>query len=184
MRTREDVLDDVLVLAAQAGQAEAFERLAARWQPRLARYAWQLLGDADGARDAVQETWLAVVRGLPRLQDPACFRSWVLRITARRCADWIESRRRGRRRTEGLARAESLPSRPETGLDDLLRVRTALAALEPGRRALMSLFYVEGLSVAEIARVLGVPAGTVKSRLHHARERVRAALEVCRDREQ
>ncbi|MCU0256932.1 MAG: hypothetical protein MUF60_09310, partial [Vicinamibacterales bacterium] len=98
MRSPDEVADDLLVLDAQAGDVAAFERLAARWHPRLLRYAARLTGDADGAREVTQETWLAVVKGLRRLRDPASFAAWALRVTSRRSADWIETRRRTRHR--------------------------------------------------------------------------------------
>lgn len=177
MRSREQVVDEMLVLAAQAGRVAAFELLAVRWHPRLLRHASRLTGDVDGAREAVQEAWLSIVRGLGRLHDPACFGAWALRITGRRCADWIGRRQRTRSRRTALAE-ESIRSEDPSLREHVDVVRDALRALDPERRALMAMFYVEGLSVAEIARVLGIPAGTVKSRLYHARERLRAVLEV------
>jgi RNA polymerase sigma factor (sigma-70 family) len=178
MRSREQVVDEMLVLAAQAGRVDAFELLAERWHPRLLRHALRLTEDPEGAREAVQEAWLAVARGLDRLQDPACFGSWALRITGRRCVDWISLRQRTRRRTAKFDDCAAHSAATPTRHEDLARVRDALRLLDPARRALMAMFYVEGLSVAEIARALGVPVGTVKSRLYHARERLRAALEV------
>jgi RNA polymerase sigma-70 factor (ECF subfamily) len=177
MRSRTRIVDELLVLAAQAGRVEAFELLAQRWHPRLLRHASRLTGDAEGAREAVQEAWLSIVRGLGRLHDPACFGAWALRITGRRCADWIVRRQRTRRRHAALV---DEPIRPEdvSRRDDVNVLRDALRSLDPERRALVAMFYVEGQSVAEIATVLGIPAGTVKSRLYHARERLRAALEV------
>jgi RNA polymerase sigma-70 factor (ECF subfamily) len=64
MRSRERVIDEMLVLAAQARQVEAFEHLVERWHPRLLRHAWRLTGDREGAQEAVQDAWMAVVRGL------------------------------------------------------------------------------------------------------------------------
>ncbi len=178
MRGREQVVDELLVLAAQAGQVEAFERLAARWYPRLLRHARRLTGDSEGAREAVQEAWLAVARGLRRLEDPARFAPWVFRITGRRCFEWIAGRSRTRRRAADLDEAAAAPAPSGADPDDVMRVRKALRRLEPERCALLAMFYVEGLTIAEIAAVLGIPAGTVKSRLYHARERLRAVLEV------
>ena len=176
MRSREQVVEDMLVLAAQAREVEAFERLAARWYPRLLRHALRLTGDLEGAREAVQEAWVAIARGLGRLKDPARFGAWALRITNRRCADWIVRRQRHRNRTTTLEAAGQTPD-PRRG-DRLALVRDLLRRLDPERRALMAMFYVEGLSVAEIATVMGLPAGTVKSRLHNAREHLRETLEV------
>lgn len=176
MRARERIVDELLVLAAQARQVEAFEALARRWHPRLLRHARRLTGDPEGAREAVQEAWVGVAGGLRRLQDPARFGVWALRITTRRCADWIRRRQRERRRTVGLDTAAEAPATTTGG--GLPVVRDLLGRLDPERRALMAMFYVEGLSVAEIAQVLDLPVGTVKSRLFHAREQLRAALEV------
>lgn len=178
MRTRERVVDELLVLAAQARQVEAFERLASRWHPRLLRHARRLTADADGAQDAVQEAWVAIARGLRGLQDPACFGSWALRITSRRCADWIAHRQRMRQRFSEIGAAADVPAPTDDRGDDLSQVREALRRLGPEQRALMAMYYVEGLSVGDIAEVLEIPAGTVKSRLYHARERLLAALEV------
>jgi RNA polymerase sigma factor (sigma-70 family) len=181
VRTRERVVDEMLVLAAQAREVRAFERLALRWHPRLMRHARRLTGDADGAQEAVQETWVAIARGLGRLADPAAFGAWALRITGRRCADWIARRRRMRQRFAGLEAAADVPTPTEERADDLSSVREALRGLGPGQRALLAMHYIEGLSLLEIAGALGVPLGTVKSRLYHARERLRAALEARDD---
>ncbi len=178
MRSREQVVDELLVLGAQARQVEAFERLAARWHPRLLRHASRLTGDREGAQEAVQEAWVAVARGLWRLKDPACFGPWALRIVSRRCADWIGRRRRTRQHTTELDAASQAQAPADPHDDDRGRVREALRRLDREQRALMAMFYVESLTVAEIAQVLDVPVGTVKSRLYHARERLRAALEA------
>lgn len=178
MRTREQVVDEMLVLAAQSGEVGAFECLAERWHPRLLRHARRLTGDGEGARDAVQEAWIAIARGLLRLRDPACFGPWALRILSRRCAEWISRRQKARGRAAALEDAEALPAPEDVHALAVARLREALRRLEPERRALVAMFYVEGCTVAEIARALGVPAGTVKSRLYGARERLRALVEV------
>jgi RNA polymerase sigma-70 factor (ECF subfamily) len=178
VRTRGDVVDDLLVLASQAGDASAFERLAARWHPRLVRHARRLTGDADAASDVVQDAWIAVARGLPRLRDPSRFGAWALRIAGRRAADWIGRRVQARTR---MAAADAAPKAAalDTPADDRIAlIRAAFRALAAPDRLLVTLYYVDGYSVAEAAVILGVPAGTVKSRLFHARERLRAELEV------
>lgn len=182
MRTRDAIVDDLLVLAAQSGQVTAFQRLASRWHPRLVRHARRLTGDAEAARDATQDAWVAIVRGLHRLRDPARFGPWALQITTRRCADWIAGRQRDRLGHEDLVRAAA-SAPPEASVEDVSAVREALGRLPSSDRALLALFYVEGLSVAEIAHACRIPPGTVKSRLFHARTRLRAALEVCDDEE-
>jgi RNA polymerase sigma-70 factor (ECF subfamily) len=178
MRSREQVVDEMLVLAAQAGNTEAFERLAVRWNPRLYRHAYRMTHDAEGAREAVQDAWVSIARGLRRVRDPARFGSWALRITGRRCADWIGRRQKARGRTSTLEDVRAIAEPANGRADDLGRIRDALRRLDPERRALMAMFYVEGMTVYEVAAALGIPPGTVKSRLYNARQRLRAVLEV------
>jgi RNA polymerase sigma factor (sigma-70 family) len=118
---------------------------------------------------------MAIVRGLRTLHDPAHFRAWALRIVSNKARDWVRregARRRAARGLEAqLAVAETAP--PAGALE---RARASLAALEPGQRLVLRCFYLEEMSVNEIARALDVPAGTVKSRLFHARNALRARL--------
>jgi RNA polymerase sigma factor (sigma-70 family) len=178
MRARERIIDEMLVLAAQAGQIEAFEALAERWNPRLSRLAWRLTGDREGAQEAVQEAWVAVARGLRQLQDPSCFGPWALRIVNRRSADWIKQRGRTRQRNIELSAASQAQARSCGGSDAELSVQEALNRLDAGQRAVLDLFYIEALTVAEISQILEIPVGTVKSRLYHAREQMRVLLEA------
>ncbi len=131
------------------------------------------------AADVAQEAWLAIVGGLRRLDDPCRFKSWSYRIVANKCADWIRREQRRRRTAEEAAREPLPPDEmdQEPDLDETGRLRVALRALPAERRALLSMFYLDGLSVAAIARALDIPAGTVKSRLFHARHHLRRTLE-------
>lgn len=169
------VLDEYLVLTAQAGSRVALDELARRWTPRLLRHAQHLLGSADQATDAVQETWLAVLRGLRRLEDPARFPGWVYAIATRRCADAIRGSARLRSFREV---AQSDPTNAETSLsaEERLDMRSALSRLPSDQAVVMAMFYGVDLSVEEIAVALAIPAGTVKSRLHHARETLKTTL--------
>jgi len=181
MRTRERVVDEMLVLAAQGGRAEAFERLAVRWYPKLARHARRLTGDAEGARDVVQESWIAIARGLDRLRDAAAFPAWALRIVTRRAAEWVARQQQASGRYAAIEHAPDIAAPQDERADNLARVRDTLRLLDRAPRLLLAMLYVDGLSVAEIAAVLEIPAGTVKSRLYHARARLREALEVQDD---
>lgn len=175
------VLDEYLVSLTQAGSIEALDGLARRWTPRLLRYAARLVGasggSAEAARDVVQDTWLGVIRGLRGLRDPAQFPAWIYGIATRRCMDEIRARTRRRRLEEraaagGTDRQLATPT-PELQVD----LAAAIGRLPPIHRAAVHLFYREELSVEEIAAVLGIPAGTVKSRLHHAREALKRQLQ-------
>ena len=172
------------VLAAQAGDRPAFERLTAYWQPRLLAHARRLTDTSDMARDVLQDAWVDIVRGLPRLRDPVAFPAWSYRIVTRKAAQAVSRIQRTRRTADDLASdpGQARVEWPEAeARSDLARVSQAIAALPPAQRAAMGLHYMDGFSVAEIAVALGIPAGTVKTRLMHARRKIRAALEPDRE---
>lgn len=177
-RDPEQVLDEYLVVLAQAGSALAFSRLAIRWTPRLKRHAGRLLARPDGAEDAVQDAWLAIARNLRRLRDPARFPAWALAITSRRCFDLIRRGQRDRRLTSGLS-AEAEASMPQSAgaTDRNLDLSTAIARLPADQRLMVSLFYGEDIPVEAIAQTHNLPVGTVKSRLHAARQTLKLHME-------
>ena len=155
--------------------------LIARWQPRLGRLAWRLTGEREAARDIVQDAWLTIVRRINRLDDPARFRSWAYRIVSNRCVDWTRRRVVQRKATIELQSTASSAFDESTitpdAVDELARMRDALRELPDNQRAILSLHYLDEMSVAQIAQVLGLPEGTVKSRLFHARNRLKQAME-------
>jgi len=174
-RTLRHIEDELLVIEAQIGDAEALALLAERWQRPLLRHATHLLADPAAAAEATQEAWLGITRNIRRVDDPARFGAWALRIVSRRCADWIRARRRTG--AERLAADPIDPHEQSGDAADIARLRLAMRGLAPETRALLSLFYQGGHSVGEIAAALEIPPGTVKSRLFAARAQLRDALE-------
>ncbi|HUP23118.1 MAG TPA: sigma-70 family RNA polymerase sigma factor [Thermoanaerobaculia bacterium] len=173
------LFDEYLAAAARAGDRGAFGRLAERWQPKLLAHAWRLMGEAEAARDVAQDAWVDIARGLARLDDASLFPAWAYRVVSRRAADAIRKRARARRLGAAFA-AEAPPTDDSAGrmeaAADAEPLARAIASLPPEQRAAVALFYVEDFSVAEIAAAMSVPAGTVKTRLMHARAKLRAAL--------
>jgi len=177
MAGAERIFDEYLVVSAKAGDRKAFEILARRWQQKLVVHAWRLTGDLDAAREAAQNGWLEILRGLAQLQDDRAFPAWAFRIVSRCCAKQIGAAVRRRGVAAALA---SEPPAEDPSIDiphDTDRLRAAIRELPPEQRSAVALFYQEDLSVAEVAVALNVPAGTVKTRLMHARRKLRAALE-------
>lgn len=176
-RSAEQIYDELLVLRCEAGDRAAFAELVERWQPRLFGHALRLTGRPDVASDVVQETWIAVIRELPRLADPAAFGGLAHRIVTRRCADWGRTRARQRRMADELADGGA-PGNAATAeqTSDAARVRQVVGELPSDGRVVVALHYLYELSIAEIAKTLRIPAGTVKSRLHKARAQLRHAL--------
>ncbi len=174
---REQILDELLVLRCQEGSREAYRRLVERWQGRLWRHALRLTGRDDAAWDVVQETWMAVTKSIDRLADPGTFRRWIYTIATRKAADW--QRRRGRDEQAVDMPAEQLPdsAAPAKSRSAIALLREALNHLPGERQAILCLRYIEGFEVHELAEILGVAEGTMKSRLFHARKHLREIME-------
>ncbi len=177
------ILTEWLVLAAQGGSESAFRDLHDLWRSDLQRLALVQVERPEAADEVLAEVWVAIARGLSQIDDPACFPRWAFRIVQRRCVDWIRRRGLERRRVAAAANeAEALapvaaPSAAPEPPDDILRLRAAIARLPPDQRELLHLCYDAGRSVAETAEILGLPCGTVKSRLFSVRETLRQQLE-------
>ncbi len=181
MRTPDDIHDELLVIRCQDGDREALAELVERWQPKLLRQAMRLTGTADAAADVAQETWLAIVRGIRRLDDPAAFRDWAYRIVTHKCADWV--RRRQRQRAAGgplVAEPAAVPPPTEDPSGDIAALRHALKLLPTQQKAILAMFYLDCLPIRLIAEMLSLPEGTVKSRLYHARCHLKEVLERSR----
>jgi RNA polymerase sigma factor (sigma-70 family) len=162
-----DPVDDLLVMQAQDGDRRSMEELVRRWQRRLWPHAYRLTSSSDAAWDITQEPWIAIVKGLRKLHDPARFRVWAYSIASNKSMDYLKSRPRN----DGRAAAPAEPERAPQERRAILR--QLLDRLEPDKKLVLVLYYLEGLTLAELAFVLGVPVGTVKSRLHAARHAFR-----------
>ncbi len=164
----EQIVDEILVMDCQSGRSQALDMLVGRWQKRLWRYACRLTGDSEAAWEVTQESWLGIVRGIRRLNDPARFRPWAYRIVTNKANDWIKRKsKRAAPQTDELIDKPSRDDRQanETSAD----LQAILRRLGERSRTVLTLYYLEEFGLAEIARILHVPAGTVKSRLHTAR---------------
>ncbi len=181
--------DDALVRRARTGDAAAFGVLVDTRIDRCYRLAWSILSNDADAADATQDALLAAWRQLPRLRDAAAFDGWLNRIVAN--AALMARRHRLRLREVSVAPIHpgDMPHEPEPPPD--LRARTAFDdvvdndaigrgfdRLRPQDRMILVLHHVEERPVAEIARSLGIPVGTVKSRLHAARSALEKAMEA------
>jgi len=157
---------------ARLGDRRAFDSLVAHFSPRLFAHAYRLLGHPDEARDAVQEAWVEIIRGLPKLRDDGAFMAWAYRITSRRCARVIDWN----------VKARSIEAElPEAAFEDAGSVRAAIDLLKPVHAATIRLFYLEEMSLREVALAMDVPIGTVKSRLVQARNNLKTHLKGYED---
>jgi len=162
-----------LVDLARRGDEEAFADLARAVGDRLMAIAYRILRDADRAEDAVQQTLVTAWRELPTLRDDDRFDAWLRRILVNAC--YAEARRR--RRWTNNIRALPAPDGLATVLDRD-RLDRGFRRLPPQQAAIFVLHHYVGLTLPEIAEELGVPLGTVKSRLHYATQALRSALDA------
>ncbi len=177
-KTRKQLYDELLVLRSLEGDRQALEELITCWHPRLWRHAYCLIGNREAAEDVVQETWMAIVKGLSRLDAAGAFAGWAYRIVANKCVDWVRRQDRQRRLSADLSEHASAGHQEDRGaLDRADGLRSALARLPGDRRVLLCMRYVEGFGVKQIADILDVLDGTVKSRLYHARQELRRLME-------
>ncbi len=172
--TRNNAIDALLVMRCQDGSADALDELVRRWQRPLWRYALGLTGRSDEAWEVIQEAWLGIVRGLGHLRDPALFRPWAYRIVRNRAASWVARVQRARAR-ESEVEPDRIGSEGTGSRDHGLRA--AISRLPENQRAVLTLHYLDEMPVREIAAALLIPPGTVKSRLHTARRRLREIME-------
>jgi RNA polymerase sigma-70 factor (ECF subfamily) len=170
--------DASLVRRAARGDHDAFARLIEPRAARLLRIARVIMSNEADAYEAAQETLIAAWRALPGLREPDRFDAWLHRMLVNRCRDAL--RKRSRVREIDLGDAE--PEAPDV-VDQRLAQDAVLAAfdrLSIDERHLLALHHVDDRSIAEIAGLLGVPTGTVKSRLWTARRKLERALEAER----
>ncbi len=170
-------LEAYLVASARAGDTAAMDQLVRLVHPRLLGHAYRLLGDAERARDIVQVAWLDIIRDLPRLREVTAFRAFAMQIVARKVAGVIRTQQRDRELAAGWTHEAETTTEPLGEIAvDAQYVRNAIAQLSPQHQAAMALFYLDEMSVAEVATALDVPIGTVKTRLMHARDKLRVLL--------
>jgi RNA polymerase sigma-70 factor (ECF subfamily) len=171
-------VSEELVVRARAGDHEAFERLATVAIDRLSAIAYRVLRDAPAAEDAVQDCLVRAWRDLRALRDPARWDAWLYRLLLNACRD---EQRRMRRRPVAVA---LLGNDVAEAADDLVRVdrrdevERGLRELSVEHRMTLAMHYYLGLRPVEIARLLGLPEGTVSTRLHYGNRALRAALEA------
>ena len=172
-------MDTSLVIRAQHGDEEAFASLAVATGDRLHAVAHRILRDIDLAEDATQQALLNIWRDLPKLRDPARFDAWSYRLLVRAC---YAGARQTRHWTPSM---RLLPSHEPTQADDVSSAVADRDQLERGfrrlsvdHRAVVVLHHYLDMPLDEIADTLGIPIGTVRSRLHHAMRGLRAALDA------
>ena len=165
-----------LIERARSGDQAAFEELVGLYRGEVQIHCYRFLGSLADAEDALQETFFALYQALPGFRGESRLTTWVYRI-AIRVAIRVKARRP--RRAGELADEHAAPHATDAlvAREDSEKLARALAELSAEHRTVLSLFAIEGLGHAEIAAILGVPEGTVWSRLHMARKKLAASFD-------
>jgi RNA polymerase sigma-70 factor (ECF subfamily) len=169
--------DELLVIRCQLGERAAFDELTERWHLPVWKYVRRQMGDDDAARDVAQDVWLRVLRGIGRLRDGSRLRPWLFGIARRALMDRLRQQYAAPPESDvdvGEVAADPALDSPE---EDLAAMEHELARLPATEREILTLFYLRELSLAQVADVLDVPVGTVKSRLFRARRMLRRGLD-------
>ncbi len=162
---------------ALAGNGEAFATLVERYDRAVYHLAYRTLHDVEEARDVTQEAFFKAFRGLRTFRPDAKFSTWIFAITYHACCDRLNRRKH--------FTSDELPERPDPSpgpehrviaLDEAARLRAAIDALPEKYRTVVTLFHLQGRQYEEIASVLGLPLGTVKTHLFRAKEQLRSLL--------
>ncbi|MCB0496345.1 MAG: RNA polymerase sigma factor [Cyclobacteriaceae bacterium] len=171
MNKRSDkVLDEWLVLRAQDGDRRSLALLVNRWHKKLVAYAFRKTNDMEAAKDLVQDSWQAIVKQMYLLQNPSKFRVWAHRIVNNKSVSWIREKQRERRMNHEIEEEQLGKASAEM---DFGPIRRAVQQLPDKERTILILFYQNDYTIKEIAEILGINEGTVKSRLFYARKKVK-----------
>jgi RNA polymerase sigma-70 factor (ECF subfamily) len=185
MRDLEAIREMSWVVRARAGDRDAFMALVGTYERRLLYFIRRFERDPNRALDVLQDVWLTAWRTLGSLRKPAAFRAWLYRIAHGKIVTAIRSEQR-RREVEGLRNImpplAAVPADEVVDTADLLHY--VLQQLSPEHRTVVTLRFLEDMSILEIADVTECPAGTVKSRLHYAKRFMQAAVEEQYDGKQ
>jgi RNA polymerase sigma-70 factor, ECF subfamily len=174
------VMDSRWLEQCREGDSLAIERLVQTYQGDVYRLALSILDDADDADDATQEVFLSALRALESFRGHASFKTWLFSITVNVCRNRLtrhKSRGRLQQMLQNLSQQEQVhPEKEAVQNESVTELWHAIRALDDKHRIPVILRYYHDLPVADIAEMLGVPSGTVHSRLNHAREQLRTLL--------
>jgi len=180
-RNGDHISNDYLVLRYQQGDKDALKVLIRQFDKRIRAQVIRQTGDSASLDDLAQESWYAIIQGLGSVRIKISFEVWALSIARRKGIDWIRSQKKTRSRFSELT--DDVEDKKSEDLADIeqrasrvAQLRTSINSLPHTQRMVLSMFYLENLSIKEISEILKISHGTVKSRLFNARELLKKTL--------
>lgn len=170
------IFDGLLVLQYRSGTKKALSVLVEKYHTKLCRHSYGFTHDSNVSKDIVQDCWRTIITKLDSLKDPNLFSSWAFRIVTRKSLDFVNQRKREFVNLQDYYKVKSTVNKEDnrdTEVDELLK---AIRNLTNDQQRVLRLFYTENYTLNEISEILGIAVGTVKSRLFHAREKLKTIL--------
>ena len=170
------VFDALLVLQYQSGDKKALGILVKRYHGKLCRHSYWFVKDVDVSHDIVQDSWSIILKKLNTIRDANAFECWAMRIVTRKSLDFLKKEKNERRKLKayGLERNDEEPYMDRA--NEIKKLNSAIGQLSQNQQIVLRLFYIEDYSMHEISEILEISIGTVKSRLYHAREKLKVIL--------
>ena len=180
MKEKNNIPDEELVVAYQSGNMSMLSVLVKKWHIPFCKLAYWYVKDADIAKDIAQESWTVIFKKLDTLKNPKQFKSWSISIVHRKAIDWIRSSAREKNKLDAFYkqhnRSIQLDESEEHKQQQLSILKTEIETLSADQKIIIKLFYTENYSLKEISKTLHISVGTAKSRLFHAREKLKKSL--------
>jgi len=175
---KEAIYNQLLVIRCRQGQEDAWSELVNRWEKPLLYYIRRMIDNEHQAWQVLQEMWLHVVKSIDTLKCPEYLPKWLYSICRNKIVTYYRKHHRHAEFQEEISNNGCHNDfEPDTQLEDAEAVHWGLGQIKLTFREVLTLYFLQDLSIDEIAEVLDVPAGTVKSRLYHARQQLRKVLE-------
>ncbi len=176
MKTDQSI-DEKLVIAYKAGDKRALATLVKRWHKLFCNKAYWLVKDKDVAKDIAQDSWTVIIKKIDNLKEPKQFKYWAYRIVCNKSTDWLRLQSKKYKNTIGYD-VEIASNDIEYSENEQLKqvLSKAINNLPTPQKAVVRLFYIESYSLKQIGDLLEISVGTAKSRLFHAREKLKKEL--------
>lgn len=176
MGNAKKIFEGLLVLQYRSGNKKAFSLLVSRYNSKMYNHAYWFTYDKDIAKDIVQDSWGVIIKKLPFLKNPDSFGSWAMQIVTRKSIDYLNKNNRNREKLREYYNQPKAANESDNKETDLLKVYGAINRLPQDQQIVLRLFYLEEYSLREISEIIEKSEGTVKSRLYHAREKLKTIL--------
>ncbi len=178
MTDPDKIFDGLLVLEYRAGSKRAFNLLVSKYHLKLCKHSYWYTRDIDASKDIVQDCWKIIINKIDSLKEPNLFASWAMRIVTRKSLDFEKRNKRELERLQEFHKTrfsedenDNVNQEPE-----IKKLRSALKLLPKKQQIVLQLFYTEDYTLKEISTILDISVGTVKSRLFHAREKLKTLI--------